>query len=272
VWVVADIRDAFTQVPHGRLLDVLRKYLPGADSLVALIERIIANDARCGLRQGGPLSALLLNAYLHHFLDRQWRKFGNGVPLIRVADDTLLLCQSAEEARAAQAVLERLLRVAAMPLKPPAAAEPPDLGRGQEVEWLGFMVRAGDGTVEVRLAQDDWDALATDLLLTHEQVQAPLRAAAIVTSWLDQIGPAYPFAEREAVYVRLVETARDAGFEETPLPERFLELWRASYGRWCQVRDRVAQSLERRFAPATEAVPVSDSSSASGRFPQQITP
>jgi len=50
VWVVDDLRDAFGQVPHARLIDVLR-FHGMDDRLVELIERIIT---RGGRRRGIP--------------------------------------------------------------------------------------------------------------------------------------------------------------------------------------------------------------------------
>ena len=78
-WALEDIRDAFEQVPHGRLLDALRRLVPAGDFL-ELVRVVIGNDAGRGLRQGGSLSPLLLNAYLDHFLDRPWARLRPGHP------------------------------------------------------------------------------------------------------------------------------------------------------------------------------------------------
>ena len=65
-WITEDIRDAFTQVPHRRLFDVLRR--KGLDdAMLALIAEVIGNDRGRGLPQGGCLSPLLLNVYLRPF-------------------------------------------------------------------------------------------------------------------------------------------------------------------------------------------------------------
>ena len=52
-----------------RLLAVLRKYFDD-DERMAFLETVIQPDKTPGLRQGSPLSPLLLNLYLHHTLDR----------------------------------------------------------------------------------------------------------------------------------------------------------------------------------------------------------
>ena len=76
--VVEDIKDAFTRVPLNRLLDVLNIYVP-SEEVLQLIRRLLDTGKRHGIRQGGPLSPLLLNLYLHHVLDVPWQKdLGHG--------------------------------------------------------------------------------------------------------------------------------------------------------------------------------------------------
>jgi RNA-directed DNA polymerase len=60
-----------------------------------------------GAAQGGPVSPLLCNVCLHR-LDREWGVREHGV-LVRFADDLLVMCKSAWQARAAPARLRELL-------------------------------------------------------------------------------------------------------------------------------------------------------------------
>ena len=115
VWLVADLEAAFDRVPHNRLLDVLRKRLH--ENVVQLIHHIIHNKSGRGLPQGSPLSPLLLNVYLDHFLDTRWRKLHPDLPLLRYADDLLILCRTEEEAQSARLDLAQLLTPTAMLLK-----------------------------------------------------------------------------------------------------------------------------------------------------------
>jgi RNA-directed DNA polymerase len=115
VWVTEDIRDAFQHVPVSRALQVFEKLLPSAD-LVNLLALVLPGQTFSGLKQGGPLSPLALNIYLAHILDRPWRRRKHQ-PLIRVADDLLVLCRSGKQADAARAELRGLLLPAGMQLK-----------------------------------------------------------------------------------------------------------------------------------------------------------
>ena len=60
-----------------------------------------------GTPQGGVISPLLCNVYLHR-LDRDWQTRGHGV-LVRYADDLVVMCRTEAEARAALAALRTLL-------------------------------------------------------------------------------------------------------------------------------------------------------------------
>ena len=60
-----------------------------------------------GAAQGGPVSPLLCNVYLHR-LDREWDVREHGV-LVRFADDLLVMCKSRQQAEAALARLRQVL-------------------------------------------------------------------------------------------------------------------------------------------------------------------
>ena len=60
-----------------------------------------------GTPQGGVISPLLCNVYLHR-IDRAWDVREHGV-LVRFADDVVVMCKSREQAEAALARLRTLL-------------------------------------------------------------------------------------------------------------------------------------------------------------------
>jgi hypothetical protein len=85
---------------------------------------------------GGVISPLLVNVYLHR-LDRAWQTREHGV-LVRYADDALVLCATAEQAKAALARLTVLL--AELGLEPKAAKTRIVclVEGGEGVDFLGF--------------------------------------------------------------------------------------------------------------------------------------
>jgi len=237
VWVPEDIKDAFNQVPLCRLLDVVKRYLPD-EGIVRLIERVIDTGSKRGLRQGAPLSPLLLNLYLHHHLDRPWRKHHADVPLIRVADDLLLLCRDRQTAETVYADLEKLLRPAGMPLKGTPLTTIRELDRGESANWLGFRIAhsgAGKG-MEFHLTEKSWLSLEHKLALAHTEPDAPIRAVEIIEGWTAQQGPCYPQLQLHDAYAKISRTALRYGYDEIPSPEEIDTDWRAAHARWCRRR------------------------------------
>ena len=237
VLVAADIRDAFLNVPVSRLLEVVRQRLPH-DRLLTLFERILTSGQRSGLRQGGPLSPLMLNVYLDHILDQPWRETYPHLPLIRFADDLLILCQNLPEAKAADAALRRLLLPMGMSLKESPRESIHNLRTpGASVEWMGFSIDKNGLELAASIAERSWRRLREYLMLAHTKNDAPLRAVHIIKQWLRSRGPCYPWSDREAVCQRIAHLARKQSFEEIPGPGELDEIWQAAYGRWNNLRE-----------------------------------
>ena len=143
-WVVeTDVADCFGSIPHSglmsaveerisdrRLLALLRAFLRAGVMEQGSVRRPVT-----GTPQGGVVSPLLANVYLHR-LDRAWR--GAYGTLVRYADDALVMCRSKGQAVAALARLTVLL--ADLGLKPKAAKTRIvhlTVG-GEGVDFLGF--------------------------------------------------------------------------------------------------------------------------------------
>jgi ribonuclease HI len=238
-FVLEDIKNAFDQVPVQRLLDIVRKKLPNAEDLWQLIEIVVGNGTKRGIRQGSPLSPISLNLYLDHVLDRPWRKRHPDAPLLRSADDILVPCRTEKEALDAQHHLRRILTPAGMPLKD-STRPVRDLHKGETADWLGYRIFRGKDGLKARISVDAWSTLAERLLQAHDKPASPLRAGQIVEGWIDQLGPCLPHEDVTKITARIAEIGRQAAFEELPDAEDLMERWREAYSRWRKIRQAVS--------------------------------
>ncbi len=118
-WVLdADIRSFFDTVDHGWMQKFI-EYEIGDRRLVHLIMRMVRagvmedgklHEAKEGTPQGGVISPLLANIYLHYVFDlwvQSWRKkhARGAVYVVRYADDLWLGFQYEADARAMRAAL-----------------------------------------------------------------------------------------------------------------------------------------------------------------------
>src|SRR5438067_1175266 len=116
-WVVdADIEAFFDRVDHDKLIAALNEEIADG-SVLNLIARILkagvclpetsqVEPTELGTPQGGPLSPLLANVYLHGF-DERLAQAGYG--LVRYADDFVVFARSEGEATAALGLAREVL-------------------------------------------------------------------------------------------------------------------------------------------------------------------
>lgn len=115
-WVLdLDIKGFFDSIDHDLLLKAIRHHTPCKVTLL-YIERWLCAPIKleggrlqprhAGTPQGGVISPLLANLFLHYVFD-EWRRRNNpGIPFERYADDVVCHCRTLEEAHKLKAALE----------------------------------------------------------------------------------------------------------------------------------------------------------------------
>jgi len=112
--VIADIDSYFDTVKHEKLMDMVEEKI-GDEDILSLIERwlkagvVYENEYQEtveGVAQGGAISPLLANIYLHPF-DMRMEELGYN--LVRYADDFVVLCESRKEVEEALAEVRRVI-------------------------------------------------------------------------------------------------------------------------------------------------------------------
>jgi group II intron reverse transcriptase/maturase len=144
-WVVeTDIANCFEAIPHGRLMQAIEERIIDRQILKllrALLRAGVMQEGAVrrgvsGTPQGGVVSPLLCNAYLHR-LDRDWQTRGQGV-LVRYADDLVVMCRTEPEARRALAALQTALAELGLDLKQAKTRIVHLREGGEGFDFLGF--------------------------------------------------------------------------------------------------------------------------------------
>src|SRR6266498_3049205 len=144
-WVVeTDVASCFEAIPHDRLVAAVeericdRKLLKLMRALLraGVMEQGAVRRSVSGTPQGGVVSPLLCNVYLHR-LDRVWRTRGCGV-LVRYADDLVVMCRTEAEAERALAALGAVLAELGLELKEAKTRIVHLCEGGEGLDFLGF--------------------------------------------------------------------------------------------------------------------------------------
>ncbi|MCY1293605.1 group II intron reverse transcriptase/maturase [compost metagenome] len=107
-WVVEfDIKAAFDQIDHGLLMKAVRTHIK-ENWILLYIERWLVAPFEtedgtrvprdCGTPQGGVVSPILMNLFMHYAFDKWMHRTSPNCPFARYADDAVVHCHSQKQA------------------------------------------------------------------------------------------------------------------------------------------------------------------------------
>lgn len=147
--VDADLMSYFDTIPHARLMARVGERVSDG-RLLELIKAFLHQDIVKGAQrwtptggtpQGAVISPLLANVYLHK-LDCLMRE--NGYQMVRYADDFVVLCQTADEARAGLRLVQAWVEENGLTLNPDKTHVGDCREQGQGFDFLGYRFEAGE--------------------------------------------------------------------------------------------------------------------------------
>ena len=162
--VDADLASYFDTIPHEPMMARVGQQVSDG-RLLRLIEAFLHQDIVKGAQrwtptggtpQGAVISPLLANIYLHP-LDCAMRE--RGYQMVRYADDFVVLCRTAEQARAGLSEIQDWVQANGLTLNPDKTHIGDCREEGQGFDFLGYRFEAGQRRVRRKSLQSIRDRI-----------------------------------------------------------------------------------------------------------------